>query len=108
LWYSLMEVERVAVCLVSNLYHFCAKLLSFSLPLSLCIFLFSFSEQIELDRKGFLASVLAALPADLAKWRQVWRFSFAGEPAIDAGGVAREFWSLLSEHLFGRASGLFM
>ena len=62
----------------------------------------------ELDRKNFLESALAALPEDPAKWRQTWRFRFKGEPAIDAGGVAREFWTLLSEQLFGRNAGLFM
>jgi hypothetical protein len=63
---------------------------------------------ISLDRKDFLASALAALPEDPAKWRQTWRFSFKGEPAYDAGGVAREFWSLLSAELFHRNAGLFM
>ena len=32
----------------------------------------------------------------------------SGEAAIDAGGVAREFWSLLSEQLFHPFAGLFM
>jgi hypothetical protein len=61
-----------------------------------------------LDRKDFLASALAALPEDSSKWRQPWRFSFKGEPAVDAAGVAREFWSMLSDQLFGRSAGLFM
>jgi hypothetical protein len=43
----------------------------------------------------------------LQDWRKTWRFTFAGEPAIDAGGVAREFWTMLSSSLFHPHAGLF-
>ena len=42
-----------------------------------------------------------------APWRQTWRFTFANEPAVDAGGVAREFWSLVGAALFDPNLGLF-
>jgi hypothetical protein len=54
------------------------------------------------------AQALDALPRDSRDWRKIWRFSFKGEPARDAGGVAREFWTLLSEQLFHPHAGLFM
>ena len=63
---------------------------------------------ITVKRSNFLESVMEALPTDPSAWRGEWRFKFAGEPAIDAGGVAREFWSLLSSTLFHPHSGLFM
>jgi len=63
---------------------------------------------ITVDRKDFLTTALDAVPRDPSEWRKVWRFKFKGEPARDAGGVAREFWSLLSEQLFHPHAGLFM
>ena len=40
-------------------------------------------------------------------WRQTWRFAFQGEPGVDAGGVAREFWTKVGECFFDRNLGLF-
>ena len=63
--------------------------------------------RIEVERKDFLTTALDALPRDDKDWRKTWRFTFKGEPARDAGGVAREFWSLLSAELFHPHAGLF-
>ncbi|GLD94206.1 hypothetical protein PINS_up002817 [Pythium insidiosum] len=40
--------------------------------------------------------------------RQRWRVSFAGEPALDAGGVMREWFTLLFAELFDPSFGLFV
>jgi hypothetical protein len=56
----------------------------------------------------FSLKALDAVPRSAADWRKTWRFTFKGEPARDAGGVAREFWTLLSEQLFHPHAGLFM
>lgn len=39
--------------------------------------------------------------------RRIFRFSFIGEPAQDAGGVAREWFLLISEEIFNLDFGLF-
>jgi len=62
---------------------------------------------IKVVRKDFLQTALDALPRNDADWRKTWRFAFEGEPARDAGGVAREFWTLLSAELFSPHAGLF-
>ena len=38
---------------------------------------------------------------------RIWRFQFVGEPGLDAGGLAREFFTLLTENLFNADVGLF-
>jgi E3 ubiquitin-protein ligase NEDD4 len=43
-------------------------------------------------------------PEDMKK---VFRFEFIGEPALDAGGVAREFYGMVCEQLFNPDCGLF-
>jgi len=40
--------------------------------------------------------------------RKIFRFEFIGEPGLDAGGVAREFYQLVSESLFNPDFGLFL
>ena len=40
--------------------------------------------------------------------RKIFRFEFIGEPALDAGGVAREWFSLVSEQLFNPNCGFFL
>lgn len=44
-------------------------------------------------------------PADM---RKIFRFEFLGEPALDAGGVAREFFEIISSQLFNPDCGLFL
>ena len=39
---------------------------------------------------------------------KTFRFEFIGEPALDAGGVAREFYEVFSEQLFNPDCGLFL
>ncbi|KAL7581784.1 hypothetical protein ACA910_022316 [Epithemia clementina (nom. ined.)] len=40
--------------------------------------------------------------------RKRWRIEFLGEPAIDAGGVSREWFQLVTEQVFDPAFGLFV
>eukprot|EP00599_Poterioochromonas_sp_BG-1_P002604 CAMPEP_0173135958 /NCGR_PEP_ID=MMETSP1105-20130129/2196_1 /TAXON_ID=2985 /ORGANISM="Ochromonas sp., Strain BG-1" /LENGTH=704 /DNA_ID=CAMNT_0014048045 /DNA_START=280 /DNA_END=2394 /DNA_ORIENTATION=- len=40
--------------------------------------------------------------------RKIFRFEFLGEPALDAGGVAREFFEIVSQQLFNPDCGLFL
>lgn len=44
-------------------------------------------------------------PVDMMK---IFRFQFIGEPALDAGGVSREWYQLLTEELFNPDHGLFL
>ena len=37
-----------------------------------------------------------------------YRFEFLGEPALDAGGVAREFFSVICNQIFNPDCGLFL
>lgn len=39
---------------------------------------------------------------------KIFRFEFIGEPALDAGGVTREWYQILSEDLFNPDHGLFL
>jgi E3 ubiquitin-protein ligase NEDD4 len=38
--------------------------------------------------------------------RKIWRFEFVGEMGIDAGGLAREWFQLVSEEIFDPDHGL--
>eukprot|EP00957_Ditylum_brightwellii_P129289 9862459-Ditylum_brightwellii.AAC.1 len=38
--------------------------------------------------------------------RKVWRFEFIGEVGIDAGGLAREWFQLVTEEVFDPDMGL--
>jgi E3 ubiquitin-protein ligase NEDD4 len=40
--------------------------------------------------------------------RKRWRIEFLGEPGIDAGGVAREWFQLTSEQIFDPDKGLWL
>jgi hypothetical protein len=40
-------------------------------------------------------------------WKESFRYQFVGEPGEDAGGVAREFYQLVSDKLFDIKLGLF-
>merc|ERR1719473_706768 len=44
-------------------------------------------------------------PEDMKK---IFRFEFIGEPGLDAGGVAREFFEVISSQLFNPDCGLFL
>lgn len=43
-----------------------------------------------------------------ADMRKMFRFDFIGEPGLDAGGVAREWYNLVAEQLFNPDCGLFL
>jgi len=51
-------------------------------------------------------SVKAVMMLDAKQLRNMFRFEFIGEPGIDAGGVAREWFQLVSEQLFHPDFGL--
>jgi E3 ubiquitin-protein ligase NEDD4 len=40
--------------------------------------------------------------------KKIFRFEFIGEPGLDAGGVTREWFTLVSEQLFNPDCGLFL
>ena len=74
-------------------------------PLSLSLFLSPLS--LFLSLAAALLTHTHSCTRMAQDWRKTWRFTFAGEPAIDAGGVAREFWEMLSSSLFHPHAGLF-
>lgn len=53
-------------------------------------------------------SVEAVMALSREDMRKRWRMEFLGEPAIDAGGVSREWFELVTEQIFDPAFGLFM
>ena len=55
-------------------------------------------------QKMCLGSDAGSVPCDFYK---IWRFVFEDEPAMDAGGVAREFFSEVTNRLFNVDFGLF-
>ena len=54
---------------------------------------------------GDAISVLGDLPTD--RWREPFFVLFRGEPALDAGGVSREFFHLAISELLDPAKGVF-
>lgn len=65
-------------------------------------------QRIEVRRDYLLGdSVQAIMRLTPAQMRQTFRFSFAGEPGLDAGGVAREWFLLVTQELFNLDRGLF-
>lgn len=66
-------------------------------------------QEVTIDRQAALESARDAMGNWSAnQWRQTVRFRFLGEPAVDAGGVAREFWALISHIIFDPDRFLFM
>eukprot|EP00606_Chrysophyceae_sp_TOSAG23-5_P000424 GSChrysophyteH2.ASY1.ANO1.774.1 assembled CDS len=64
--------------------------------------------KIRVRRESILADAVEAwLSIDEADMKKIFRFEFIGEPALDAGGVAREFYMLVCEQLFNADVGLF-
>jgi E3 ubiquitin-protein ligase NEDD4 len=65
--------------------------------------------KIKLRRSSMLTDSMEAVesitPADMMK---TFRFEFIGEPGLDAGGLAREFYQLVAESLFNPDFGLFL
>ena len=65
--------------------------------------------KIKIRRSNLLEDAVACFdqmtPDDLKK---IFRFEFIGEPGLDAGGVAREFFEIASNTLFNPDAGLFL
>lgn len=61
-------------------------------------------------RRGLLLqdSVDAVMSLGRDDLRKRWRIEFLGEPGIDAGGVAREWFELVTEQIFDPAFGLWI
>jgi len=55
-----------------------------------------------------LDSVDAIMALSREDMRKRWRVEFLGEPAIDAGGVTKEWFELVSEQVFDPACGLWI
>ena len=65
--------------------------------------------KIKIRRSNMLQDSVDAIESiDIADMRKTFRFEFIGEPGLDAGGVAREWFHLLSEQLFNPDFGLFL
>ncbi len=52
-----------------------------------------------------IEAVMSLSPTDM---RKIWRFEFLGEVAIDAGGLQREWFQLVTEQLFDPDMGLWL
>jgi hypothetical protein len=61
-------------------------------------------------RRNFLVedSVDAVMSLNRKDLRKVWRFEFIGEMGIDAGGLAREWFELVTKEVFDPDMGLWM
>jgi hypothetical protein len=59
-------------------------------------------------RREFLLgdSIEAVMGLSRKELRKVWRFEFIGEAGIDAGGLAREWFELVTNEVFDPAMGL--
>jgi hypothetical protein len=53
-------------------------------------------------------SVRAVLSLSRADMRKRWRMEFSGEPAIDSGGVMREWVQLVTDQMFNPDIGLWL
>lgn len=53
-------------------------------------------------------SIRAVMALSRADMRKRWRIEFFGEPAIDAGGVMREFFQMISNFMFNPDMGLWL
>ena len=53
-------------------------------------------------------SVTAVMSLSRNELRNIWRFEFIGEAGLDAGGVAREWFQLVSEKMFDPDMGLWL
>ena len=65
--------------------------------------------KLKVRRDSMLQDAMDAIESiDAVDMKKMFRFEFIGEPALDAGGVAREFYTVLCEQLFNPDSGLFL
>jgi hypothetical protein len=64
--------------------------------------------RIKVRRKHILQDAMDGIESIQAEdMHKTFRFEFIGEPALDAGGVAREFYELFANELFNPDCGLF-
>lgn len=65
--------------------------------------------KIKVRRSSVLQDAMDAIESiEVPDMRKIFRFEFIGEPALDAGGVAREFYSIICEQIFNPDCGLFL
>lgn len=65
--------------------------------------------KIKVRRSSVLQDAMDAIESiDVADMRKTFRFEFLGEPALDAGGVAREFFDCICQQIFNPDIGLFL
>jgi len=65
--------------------------------------------KLKVRRQSILQDAMDAIESiEEGDMRKVFRFEFIGEPALDAGGVAREFFSCICEQIFNPDCGLFL
>jgi E3 ubiquitin-protein ligase NEDD4 len=65
--------------------------------------------KIKVRRSHLLQDALDALATiEVPDYKRIFKFEFLGEPGLDAGGVAREFYQIVSEMLFNPDCGLFL
>jgi hypothetical protein len=65
--------------------------------------------KLKVRRHSVLLDAMDAIESlDPVDMRKTFKFEFIGEPALDAGGVAREFFSVICEQLFNPDFGLFL
>ena len=66
-------------------------------------------QEVHVRRGNVLADSVRELSArSPEQFRQTWRFKFSGEPGIDGGGLAREWWEAVIAAVFAPSSGLFV
>lgn len=64
--------------------------------------------RVKVRRKHILQDAMDGIESIQAEdMHKTFRFEFIGEPALDAGGVAREFYELFANELFNPDCGLF-
>lgn len=65
--------------------------------------------RITVRRQFLLAdSIAAVMSLSRHDLRKIWRFEFMGEPGVDAGGLAREWFQLVTEQIFDPDRGLWL
>ena len=65
--------------------------------------------KIKVRRQSLLQDAIDSWESiEVADMRKIFRFEFINEPALDAGGVAREFYVMACEQIFNPNCGLFL
>lgn len=65
--------------------------------------------KLKVRRESVLQDSMDAIESiEAGDMRKIFRFEFLGEPALDAGGVAREYFAVIAEQIFNPDCGLFL